>query len=191
MMSPTPNRETVDQKIGRNVVLFQQMEALLKTLLVSSNSSGFLRNVKVEYQQRVDSVDRLTMGTLTRQFSKEVLFNSEETKPEPEEWTEEDLSDAWVSTNFQVNLDTSGRQEFEKTLTTIVQMRNELIHQLLPKFDLDSTEGASEAIQYLDQQYEQIRPTFTQLTSFITNLHEAHKAIASLIASDAYKQDFE
>lgn len=74
-------------------------------------------------------------------------------------------------------------------LTEIVGKRNELIHQLLPKFDLYTTQGLQEAIHYLDQQHEEILPALTRLTEFQNVQREAHNVIGAYIASDAFEED--
>lgn len=84
-MSLEPRREDVEQKVGRNVILFQQMEASLKTLLAISNVSGFSRNIKETHHKRVKSKDKRTMGQLAEQFRPKVLFHAEEPDPGPKE----------------------------------------------------------------------------------------------------------
>ena len=178
--------KTVEQKIGRNVLLFQQMEALLKHLLACSNISGPFDEIANILEKRGASVDKQTMGYLVEQFKRNVLSGAQEVSPAAEE-----IIQGWVTSIFQINVEVGSpeHQSLEESMTSIVQKRNALIHQLLPILDLSSIDGANTAIQYLDEQHQQILPTFTQLKSFVNFLYDSNQAITAYIASDCFKED--
>ncbi|HEU4593823.1 MAG TPA: hypothetical protein VFS10_01555, partial [Pyrinomonadaceae bacterium] len=66
MIVPQPDdlRNEALRKIGRNIVNLQKMERALKLLIVRSDLSGYISELKGRYQDRLASVERLSMGRL-------------------------------------------------------------------------------------------------------------------------------
>jgi len=80
------------RKIGRNVVNFQKMEAMLKHLLAHSNVQGCVSNLTEVLGTRVASYAKQPMGKLANAFVKSTCFSSVKTVEGPE-----DLAEPWVS----------------------------------------------------------------------------------------------
>lgn len=161
---------------------FQRMEAFLKYLLAHSNVSGPLDEIEAILEQRIANVNKQTMGQLVGPFIRNVFSSPEERTNEPEA-----LNRIWVSLHFKVDSDSSYYDELEKSLAAAVAARNELVHHFRLKFDLSSTEGASVAVRYLDEQYEKIQPTLEKLKSFVTIVQDGKQASAEYFDSDAFK----
>lgn len=175
--------DEVERKIGRNVLLFQRLEAVLKALLAQGSVSGYVSDLKTVHEQQIASIGKQTLGQLVGQFTADVLSGPEETTNEPEE-----LKGVWLSFNFKVKYDGSFSPPLEEILGLIVAERNELIHHLLPKLDLSSTRGARAAIEYLDRQRGKVLPTYAELKQLVTGLHDGKKALAEYFASDEWKK---
>ena len=58
------------RKIGRNVVIFQKMEAMLKHLVAYGNMEGYMSDLQQVRMQRASSVARQSMGKLADAFVK-------------------------------------------------------------------------------------------------------------------------
>lgn len=67
-------KEEALRKIGRNVVNSQKIEAMLKRLIVEGNFKGPVREIKAQLEDKKNSTDRHSMGTLTRDYFKYVFF---------------------------------------------------------------------------------------------------------------------
>jgi hypothetical protein len=175
-------KDEVLRKIGRNAMLFQQMEHMLKALLTYGNVSGYASELQIIQKQRIATIGKQTMGQVLGEFLENAFLTSEETKNEPEELKEE-----WLSMRFTIECDESHYKERKTTLASIVAERNDLIHHLLPKWNLDSYESGLTTGQYLDEQREKILPELDYLKAKITTFQE----IANFILSDEGKKQFE
>ena len=58
----------VQRKIGRNILLFQQLESLLKYIVANGQFSGFSSELENNIATRRSSVNKQTMGQLVGQF---------------------------------------------------------------------------------------------------------------------------
>src|SRR5689334_17800818 len=90
-------RQEVEQRIGRNVLLFQRMEGLLKCLLAYGSVSGYLSECMANHEHRIASIDRQTMGQLVAQFTGCALTDSETGNRAPEV-----LKEIWFSVDFKL-----------------------------------------------------------------------------------------
>ncbi len=97
------NEELVNdvlRKVGRNVVLFQQLEQLLKFVVANGNLSGFASELSTLKRQQAEKVSKQTMGTLVGQYV-------ENSNPEPGTSTNEpeEFDEAYLSFSFRIECD--------------------------------------------------------------------------------------
>ena len=57
------------KKIGRNVMLFQELEHLLKYLVANSSISGYVSELMSQEKKRKDAISKQTMGQLIGQYN--------------------------------------------------------------------------------------------------------------------------
>jgi hypothetical protein len=70
------------RKIGRNVLNFQRMEAMLKFLISHSRLEGTASELKSNRERAIDAVSRQTMGNLIKGFMSSVYSEPDkETAP--------------------------------------------------------------------------------------------------------------
>jgi hypothetical protein len=168
----------VEQKIGRNVLLFQRIEATLKDLLTHNNVAGYPNELETCLQERISSLRNQTMGTLAGQFNSGILSKSETATMEPET-----LAGIRVSFNIKIEND-----NLKDSLGTVVSERNRLIHHFLQEIDLTSTDGMSAAIEYLDQQYQKARLIYNDLTIMVKFLDGISHLLTAFCSSDAVQK---
>ena len=121
------------QLIGRNVVLFQQMEQLLKIILpeatVSISSDTDVQALKKE---RYAAVETCTLGNLVNRFIDEVCDPND---PDPKG----DSDQVHLTNTFRLKFDApDGRDTMIKRLKDLVEGRNRLVHHLLSQVDVNS-----------------------------------------------------
>lgn len=64
-MDTLPHQSELDEvlrKIGRNVLLFQQMEAMLKFLVSRCSLEGTVSELKSNHEKAIEAVSRQTLG---------------------------------------------------------------------------------------------------------------------------------
>jgi hypothetical protein len=160
-------KNEVLRKIGRNVMLFQQLEHLLKAMLDFGNYSGYFSELQQRFNMRQEANRKKTMGQLVEPVMRSVYSNVSDILDEPEE-----LREPWVSFRYGIACDDSFRNEQKETLQKIVDERNELIHHLWPKWNTTSIQSGKEVEQFLDEQRERILPELDILKGFITGIKE-------------------
>jgi hypothetical protein len=172
-------RNEVLRKIGRNVVLFQQIERMLKFLLTNGKHSGYVSELKKNQERRAATFHKKSMGIAVEQFLESTFTGSKESTSMPE-----DLKEVWISFNLQIESDDIHYEERKKALASLVDDRNELIHHLLPKWNFNSFESGKEIEYYLDQQREKILPEFEYLKALINTFFNTLKDYSDFITSE-------
>lgn len=159
------------RKIGRNVFVFQKMEAMLKHMVAYANMEGYISELGRIRTQKSSSVSRHSMGRLADAFVKSTYARTaslETTNPD-------DLTGPWVSFSLEVESDGEFRKERQKTLKMVVEERNKLIHQMLAHFDPDSLESCIQTASELDRQNAAVMPEYRLLVSLVNALRGAHE----------------
>jgi len=138
--SETKHSDAVDivlRKIGRNMVLFQQFESLLKYIISNSSLSAKSSQLEQPKAKARKSTQKQTLGTLVGQYVENILVSDvDDSKPDPETITE-----PYFSFRFRINPGDTFREEIKTTLSKLVIDRNQLVHHLLPSLDTNSTES--------------------------------------------------
>ena len=169
-------KKEVVYKVGRNVLLFQQMEGVLKYLVSHGSMSGTRSELFLKHEKQKQAVSRRTMGTVVRNF-----LDGIEPAPEPEELTE-----AFISFKFETDVTESMRAEIEQ----LVAERNTLIHHFLEDIELDSVASWQEASARLDLQEERLVRAKGNLRNIAQALSDGRKALAEYIMTEEFKRQF-
>ena len=207
------HKNVVYQKIGRNVILFQKIELILKYLAATGQVSGYAREIQTIIEQQTATINKQTMGQVVGQFVENTYTQTDDRINEPEE-----LKDIWLSFNFKIQGEDVYKQR-KKALQTVIAERNELIHHFVPKWAWNSIDDFREAEQYLvkrthkaapphdavapdsaegrsqvnrvDRQYDKTMPEFENLRTIWEHLQEKKKVLMAFILSDEYKQELQ
>lgn len=178
-------KNEVLRKIGRNVVLFQYLEKLLKFLIVNGKVEGYSREIKAKIDQRTETINIKTMGHLVRDYIEGTFSDCEKIPEAPIE-----LNGVYITFGLSVETDAVYYENKKKALAEIVADRNELIHNLLPRFNPDSIDSCIEIGCELDQQRAKVLPELNIVETLIKTLEETKKIFADYINSDEGKKRF-
>jgi hypothetical protein len=178
--------DEVLRKIGRNLLLFQQIEGMLKLLVANGRVRGYAKDFEHVRSRSAASVRTQSMGQLVGQFTETVLTNVETESAAPEE-----LEGAWISFSFTLDADSTFYKQQAADLATMVAERNELVHHFLPSWDPSSPESTETVGQRLDRQREKVLPIRDYLQDRIQDLRYALRAQAEFIASDEGQRQLE
>lgn len=176
-------KDDVLRKVGRNVVLFQQIESMLKLLVSTHHNEGTIDTFAEQQQKRSDKIHTLTMGQLAEKYKNGILSDAEIPSKEPE-----NLKVPYMSFTFRLAGDSDFLESQLSNLEVLVNERNALIHHFLPKWMPDSEKAMAEAAFYLDQQREKVMPMFEHLRSALTSTHASRQLAASFLASEAFEK---
>lgn len=174
------------RRVGRNLLLFQQIEGLLKFLLANHTRDGTLENLHTRQKTRAESVNKQMLGNLVDKYGTDVLQDAG-----VETLDEENPAVPWVSFTFRV----SGSAEFVETMRSDLKLmteeRNELVHHFLPRWQPESAEKLGEALLYLDAQQEKVLPMHKHLRDTVDGMQAARKLLHDFISSEEYQRQDE
>jgi hypothetical protein len=174
------------RKVGRNVVLFQQLEQLLKFVVANGNLAGFASELNELKKKKAEKVSKQTMGTLVGQYVENSNPASDTSSNEPEV-----LDEAYLSFSFNIECDGDYYESKKEALDQLVSERNDLIHHLLPRFDMKSVESCETLGKELDVQSESIRLEIKNLQAMAKALNDGRKEIADFLQSKKGRKEFE
>lgn len=176
------------RKIGRNMMALQQIEGLLKHLLINSEvrtgPSEMLQNQQAESDQKIRG---MTLGRLVTKFTGGTMV----TKAIPELKLKDEHLAPFVTIRHSVETDKANHTQRTSALKVLVDERNELIHNFLPKWTRGSLESAQAVELHLDQQHARIRVEFELLKSFLDGLQRSRAALSSFAASPEFEVHME
>lgn len=179
-------RDEVLRKVGRNVVIFQQIEQLLKHLITHQRADGTAADLVERLQRRATAVNKHTLGMLVGKYTNGYLADAEETSQAPVK-----IADGWVS----VTDTTRGSEEFYEAqranMKLLTDERNELVHHFLPRWESDSLERLTAAATYLDAQREKVLPMFEHLKNVAIGMQKARQTLATIVAFPEWEHQFE
>lgn len=179
-------QDEVFRKIGRNLLIFQKIELMLKYLIDNGKVSGYLRELKENQERRASEAVKRTMENLAGQFMEAAFQEHEESFQEPLK-----AKEPYITFSFTVRADSDFYESKRQSLKSLVEERNNFIHHLLPRFNPDSMESCLEIGQHLDRQREKLVPEHNYLKSLIESFEEAKKAYLEYFDSEEGKRQFD
>jgi hypothetical protein len=123
-------RNTVLQKIGRNVVNYQKMEAMLKYLLGFSQMHGPVGELQSTIAERIKSFAKMPMGPLVEKVASNLFVDSI-----PPVSPTNLKGEAWLTFGVSMEGGEQQAQMWSAAMMSVVEQRNRLIHQMVARFD--------------------------------------------------------
>lgn len=166
-------KDEVFRRIGRNVLLFQQVEVMLKTVLNKWRFEGTLSELKQHVSEDAKNADKRTLGQLI-----DPLVNFHLTPCDPDRIELPATGEIAVAWGATVALPEEAREAFRRELTNLVAGRNELVHHSLSRFQLDSVAGCRVASEELERQYHRLKPVSGRLRAVFGGMREDFTRLA-------------
>lgn len=179
-------KEEVLRKIGRNLLLFQKLEGLLKFILTNGAIDGYGSELEARREEKGAAISKKTMGQLVGDFVKGHLGPEASEREGPAE-----LQEVWFSFRFGVEADEAFYEQRRTSLADIVAERNELIHHLLPRWNTTSSNSTQEVAEYLDRQREKALAEFEVLRGMVKSFEEGSRALTEFFASGELQNQLE
>jgi hypothetical protein len=182
-------KETTNEvlrKIGRNLLLFQQIEGMLKFLLTNGQMHGPVSALPSLHARRATSLQKQTMGQLVGQFVDDFMSDAGD-----DTGMSEPLQEPWLSFTFKIQSDCAVHDQLKSDFAAMVVERNGLIHHLLPAWSVQSQESTLEIDRYLDRQRQKVLPIFEHLKSDVSLMRDCQRTVAEFLESAEGKKYFE
>lgn len=166
-------KDNVIYKVGLNVLLFQEMEHLLKFLVMNGQVSGYASEILSKHQKRKTAISKQTLGTVAGSLLNPVIEEAPEV-----------LKEAHISFNFSFETGPELASEIEG----LVAARNHLVHHFLTDIDMSSVENLQGASESLDAQEERLRTVIDQLRSVAKALQSGRKEMAEYMMTEEFRK---
>ncbi|PSJ17518.1 hypothetical protein [Nitrosomonas supralitoralis] len=182
-IAPPNPKDEVLRKVGRNLLIFQQIESLLKMILGNSKVQGYVRELAFKQEQRINGMQKDMMGQLIQRYFDEILSSSDEEPQRPR-----DLMEPWLSSSFKIAVDAVFAKNQLEAFEMMREERNRLVHHFLPYWQSDSPENLIQTSDYLDKQREKILPVWDHLKFVAKTMQQARQELASYMGSNEFDQ---
>ena len=178
-------KNEVMRKIGRNVLLYQQVEHVLKYLVSNGRISGDVSTMKSRHESRKSSVAKKTMGTVAGDFFTEIFAEEDSFDSLPE-----NPSAVHLSISFRIETEEKHFELRRDAIASLVADRNALIHHLIPKLNTESIDSWLETDRDLDLQREKILPELEYLQTVAKQFSDMRKDLGEYLLSAEGKKHF-
>lgn len=173
-------------KIGRNVVLFQELEGILKFLAIVQHPSTPLSKAKVLQVTRAAAVRTQTLGQTAGQVAETLYADCD-----PESCAPTEISEPWLAFSFRIVADGASIETDRKTLRALIEERNKLVHHLLSRWNLHDAESCRALCAELDDQRSMIAREIERYRAYANGLREMAKELQAYLDSDEGKRQFD
>ena len=176
------SRDALLRRIGRNVVNFQYLEEVLRSMIPSLANEGTLTNFHSNLTLSTRKQKKASLGTLAGTFLDGIFY-----KP-----TADDLDTKYSSTEismrvgFQIETTPEHAAERKRSLLKLVSQRNRLVHQDVLGVDLESVEQCAILSARLDEQNDQIREQLQYFTTMRKTQREGYAVLVKFMQSDEF-----
>ena len=172
-------RDIAFRKIGRNLVNFQQLERMLKFILVRSDVRGYASELAKILQEKDKDIDRKPLGWLVQDLFKTVYSN----RP-PHESPANERDDVWMSISLRIESTKDSIRGRKRQLREIVKERNVLVHRLLATFDPDSVESCEKLVRLLDEQADRVERHYESLRGIFEHMQAAQQELMKRLEAE-------
>lgn len=177
--------DEVLRRVGRNLIVFQQIEHFLKVLLANHKNAGTPESYASNLQDQTECINKKMLGHLVDKYGTDVLQDAGAEVPEDER------ADDWLRFSFHISGDTEFVESMRRDLKLMTDERNELVHHFLPRWQPNALDKLEEALAYLDAQREKVLPIHDHLRSTVQHLQDSRRQLAEIMASPEYEKQTE
>ena len=174
--------QAIYRLIGRNVVLLQQMEQMLRHLLINTNISSAHGSLVAQTKARAEKVGTSGMGGLIKDYFTQVLKTDQ--LPEVDDGSHFKLS-------FEVSHEGCTRQEREQQMKRIVSLRNQLVHDLPFQWAPGNAANYEALRSWLEKLFYESASEWHGLRLQILALHHMGKLLIDQFESSFFDLDAE
>lgn len=176
-------KEQVFLNIGRNILLFQQMEQLAKAILRLSSSRVQLDEAGAVVATASPQPDSRSLGQVAGALFKEVVVPNGTRRAADS--PPANFSAPSLSSSVSIQTDSAQHTQQEAALRRVVEQRNALVHAFVPMWDWKSVESMEAATRFLVNQRAEAEQQFDNLKNIWKILQESSARLKSYFDSEA------
>lgn len=177
----------VQRKFGRAVLILQQYERLVKSLVAEKDLAGPIAELQRIKESQLKAVAKKTLGQvvgdLTGALVTPALTDEASGEAEPNHF---EPSLPWIRISFRMEMQEEHFKATERKLADLVDLRNELVHHFLEIHDMWSVPGCQKALGYLEECNKQVDAHYEELRNWAKHIVEAREYSASVMSSPEF-----
>lgn len=196
LTAPQPNQALVDiqrevqRKLGRCMLRVQQFEKLMKAMLSSMAAEGEFGQIELTKETVAGNVNGKSLGQLLQENSFTGYLVDATTKRDLSESAAESKALAaglpYIKYRFQIQMETAVLKNTKNALVKFRDLRNELVHHLIDKFNIDDELSCQAAVAYLDESFETIDGHCMQLKEWALGMKKAGELQVAFMQSETF-----
>lgn len=177
-------------KIGRNVLVLQHFEKLLKALVFSSQFKSKSSDLLLDRELQKASIDRKTMGQLIRVLFEDHIVSEVENDDTPLE-DEEPIELFAISFSVMLKTTPERLSVLTERFCSLLEQRNKLIHHLTDEFPKPTQTAFTNAIQKQELLYSEATACCDELKEIGLSLEQSRVMMADFFKNGEFIQILE
>lgn len=179
----------VQRKFGRNLLRLQEYERLIKAIVaehdIAGSSSDLFDNRTAQYGAVATKTMGQVVGSLVGNF---IVPTSNSPSSSNADEPPENLTKPWVRMASRIEFSEENFKRIELSLATLVDLRNDLVHHFLEKYDIESEPGClGTADTYLDECFKLIDSSHEEMMQLARHSADTRAAMANFINSAEFE----
>lgn len=179
-VQPADAQASLDEalkKIGRNLLLFQQAELLMKHLVALDSLALSHGGAADGLEKRVSQFDSMTMGQVANLFLERLCHGN---PPDAETQT------AAAQTSIRLHIRLGGDpEERRRSFDELIRLRNEFVHHLLPQINTESADSCDAMAGLMDELRRKILPEIQNLQQDLQGTRESVENVLEFLETPA------
>jgi hypothetical protein len=175
----------VQRQLGRCLLRLQHYEGLMKTLLAHSELGGSVGQLEAQFAARIKKFSGKSLGTLVNALFESYVVPLGQDDPSPPDG-KAPTDQISMKFRFRLEMDEERRSAVKAAVEDLVQMRNDLVHRLVERFDVWTEDGCAAAVEHLYGCYDRIDGHYKELRQWAEALDQARTDAAAFVRSDAF-----
>lgn len=154
-------------------------------MLAYNELAGPVDVLEAQRAERTEKLSDKSLGTLVKaMFETYVVPMGFERELLPESKTPEDR--IALAFSFRMEMTPEDREKAKAAIEDLVELRNQLVHHLIERFDVWTEEGCVTAIRHLEGSYVRVDRHFLELAEWAKHMDEARSLAAQFTQSPAF-----
>ncbi len=182
-------RAQVFQLIGRNVLRFQRIELVLKSMVTGSQISVTHGESPSAHERRVQTTHKSSMGLVAGDFFKDVVTDQPPIDDVPvsrEEAKAAAAGKVHIGFSYKIYFPPEEHRLWKDRLQKLIEERNELVHTSLLRMDLETLTGCQKALAKLEEQATRVLAEIERLKPLCSGAVEARQKAIAVLSDDTF-----
>lgn len=183
-------RAQVFQLIGRNVLRFQRIELVLKSMVADSQISITAGESRTAHERHVQATHKKSMGLVAGDFFKDVVIDQPPAADTPvsrEEAKAMANGKIHIGLSLKIHLSPDEHVQWKTRLQKLIEERNDLVHLSLLRLNLETLEGCQHALASLEEQATRVLAEIERLNPLLISVSESKQTLLGLLSDDAFR----